>query len=215
MSIKPTPSNQVVGRIRAFNEAKILKAAELEFAEQGYKGASINRIALRAKLPKANIHYYFGSKQELYLKVLETILKLWDQSLNEFKPEDDPTVVLHKYIKDKIAFAQSHPVASRIFAKEILSGAPELKTYFNNDYQHWFQARVAVIETWTQQGKILPINPTHFIFLLWSSTQHYADFEAQILAAMGKRKLTQKDYDAASQTLIEIIFRGCGLAVPP
>ncbi|MBK8454228.1 MAG: TetR/AcrR family transcriptional regulator [Thiofilum sp.] len=211
--ISNTPS-KVVGRIRKFNEAKILQAAELEFAEHGYKGASINNIAQRAKLAKANIHYYFGSKQELYLKVLETTLKLWDQTLNDFKPEDDPALVLSTYIRQKITFAQSNPFASRIFAKEILSGAPELKAYLNKDYYEWFQGRVAVIESWIAQGKILPINPTHLIFLLWSSTQHYADFETQILAAQGKRKLTQKDYDTASQTLTEVILRGCGLTIP-
>ncbi|WP_020559467.1 TetR/AcrR family transcriptional regulator [Thiofilum flexile] len=211
MSKTPNASSKVIGRIRRINEAKILKAAELEFAEQGYQGSSINKIAQRAELPKANIHYYFGSKQELYLKVLETTHKLWDQTLNDFKPEDDPHQVLSTYIQHKMALAQSHPLASRIFAKEVLSGAPELKLYLDKGYKEWFQGRVAVIEAWIEQGKIRPINPVHFIFLLWATTQHYADFETQILAAMGKRKLTQKDYDLASQTLIEVILKGCGL----
>lgn len=207
-------SNKVTGRIRRTNEANILKAAEQEFAEHGYKGASINKIALRAGLPKANIHYYFGSKQELYLKVLESIIHSWDSPFNEFTPEDDPVEVLTAYIKSKMEFAQRSPIASRIFAKEVLSGAPELKVYFKKEYQNWFQGRVAVFEAWIAQGKMLPVNPTHIIFLLWSSTQHYADFEAQITSAMGKRKLTKKDFDAACATITEIILRGCGLTVP-
>lgn len=214
MPIISTTPSKVVGRIRRVNEGKILKAAELEFAEHGYKGASINKIAQRANLPKANIHYYFGSKQELYIKVLENTLKLWDQTLNDFKPEDDPAIVLSAYIQHKIAFAQSHPLASRIFAKEILSGAPELKNHLKKDYRDWFQGRTAVIDAWIQEGKMLSTHPAHLIFLLWSATQHYADFETQILAAMGKRKLSKKDYEIASQTLTEIILRGCGLTIP-
>lgn len=214
MAMTLVKSNKVTGRIRRTNEANILKAAEHEFAEYGYKGASINNIAQRAGLPKANIHYYFGSKQELYLKVLESILQTWDTPFNQFTPEDDPAEALSTYIKAKVEFAHRSPLASRIFAKEVLSGATELKVYFKKDYQQWFQGRVAVFEAWIAQGKMLPINPTHLIFLLWSTTQHYADFETQITAAIGKRTLTKKDFDAASQTITEIVLRGCGLSLP-
>ena len=214
MAMTLVNSSKVTGRIRRTNEANILKAAEQEFAEYGYKGASINKIAHRAGLPKANIHYYFGSKHELYLKVLEHIMQSWDTPFNTFKPEDDPAQALSTYIKAKIEFAQRSPMASRIFAKEVLSGAPELKVYFKKQYHQWFKGRSAVFESWMEQGKMPTMDPAHVIFLLWSSTQHYADFETQILAALGKRKLTKKDYELACNTITTIILRGCGLEMP-
>ena len=65
------------GHIRQRNRALILSAAEEVFAQQGYRGATTAAIAKKAGLPKANVHYYFGTKEALYRAVLEDILGLW------------------------------------------------------------------------------------------------------------------------------------------
>lgn len=209
---------RVVGRIRQKNEQLIISAAEEEFARHGYKGATMNNIAQRAGLPKANIHYYFNSKLELYAAVLSGIIELWDGTLNELRAEDDPAVVLPAYIATKIRFSRDFPLASRIFAIEILNGAPNLVEYFNDAYRSWFRSRTDVFRAWMDQGKIAPADPAHLIFLLWSSTQHYADFSCQIKAALGRPALADADYQTATDTLTQIILRGCGLetsARPP
>ena len=205
---------KVAGRIRQKNEQLIISAAEEEFARHGYKGATVNSIARRAGLPKANIHYYFNNKIELYAAVLSGIIELWDGTLNELQPDDDPAQVLPAYIAAKIRFSREYPLASRIFAIEIMNGAPNLVGYFNDEYREWFKGRTAVFRAWMEQGKMAPVDPTHLIFLLWSSTQHYADFAYQINAALGREALTEGDYEAATRTLTQVILRGIGVAVP-
>lgn len=202
---------KAAGRIRQKNEQLIISAAEEEFARHGYQGATVNDIARRAGLPKANVHYYFKNKIELYAAVLSGIIELWDGTLNELQPDDDPAQVLPAYIAAKIRFSREYPLASRIFAIEIINGAPNLVGYFNDEYREWFKGRTAVFRAWMELGKIAPGDPAHLIFLLWSSTQHYADFAYQINASLGKQSLAESDYETATQTLTQVILRGLGL----
>ncbi|USE35774.1 TetR/AcrR family transcriptional regulator [Endozoicomonas sp. SCSIO W0465] len=196
------------GKIRENNKKSILAAAEQEFVAHGFKGATMQRIAQRANLPKANVHYYFSNKLSLYAAVLSNILKLWDQSFDRLSPEDDPEEALAAYIHTKIMFSRKNPLASRIFAQEVINGGPHLTAYFGEDYREWFRDRAQVFKAWSDQGKMAPVDPVHLIFLLWSSTQHYADFSYQITRALGKDTLGQSDYDQATETLTRIILKG-------
>ena len=198
------------GRIRQKNEQVIIAAAEAEFAQHGFKGATMNNIAERAGLPKSNIHYYFKNKLQLYAEVLTNIIDLWDTAFNELDPEREPAEALRAYIRQKMQFSHDYPQASRVFAKEILSGAPRLQEFFNADYRDWFEQRTEVFRQWAAQGKIEAIAPEHIIFLIWSSTQHYADFGVQIAAATGKKRLSQGDFDRATDALCKIVVRGIG-----
>ena len=200
-------------RIRMRNEKKIIAAAEVEFAKHGFKGSSIQEIASNAGLPKANIHYYFGSKLKLYGAVLINILEMWDELLVAMDPNSDPYQELESYIRAKMALVVDYPLASRVFAQEVMSGAPQLQEYFKEDYQEWFQERVAVFNHWISQGKMDDLPAEYVIFLLWSSTQHYADFTYQVSSALGKSEtgLDSKDFEQATNTLLHIILKGCGI----
>lgn len=199
------------GRIRQKNENIIIAAAEAEFAHNGFKGATMNNIAQRAGLPKSNIHYYFKNKLQLYIEVLTNIIDLWDSALNDLDGDSEPGEALRVYISEKMRFSHDYPLASRVFAKEILSGAPRLTDYFNDEYQLWFDSKTEVFRRWAAEGKIDAIEPAHVVFLLWSSTQHYSDFEVQISAALGKKKLSKKDFDDATEVLCKIVIRGLGV----
>ncbi|PMY35253.1 TetR family transcriptional regulator [Pseudomonas sp. GW456-L14] len=198
-------------RIRQKNEEAIIKAAEDEFARHGFKGTSMNTIAQNAGLPKANLHYYFTNKLGLYVAVLSNILELWDSTFNTLTAEDDPAEALTRYIRAKMEFSRRQPQASRIFAMEIISGGECLSEYFSQDYRAWFQRRAAVFQAWIDAGKMDPVDPVHLIFLLWGSTQHYADFATQICRVTGRSKLTKQDMEDAGNNLIRIILKGCGL----
>lgn len=212
LDISSHTGEKPAGRIRQRNEQLILAAAEQEFATCGFKGASMRDIAERANLPKANIHYYFKNKLGLYFAVLSDIIDLWDSTLSNLKEEDDAASSLTEYLRKKIEFSRDHPLASRIFASEIISGGPNLGSYFTEGYEEWFRSRTAVFEQWQQQGKLdSAITPGHLIFLLWSSTQHYADFALQISSALGKKALEDQDYEQAIETLTHIILKGCGI----
>lgn len=207
----PAHDGKPAGRIRQKNEEVILKAAEDEFARHGFKGTSMNTIALKAGLPKANLHYYFTNKLGLYIAVLSNIIELWDRTFNTLTAEDDPAQALSRYIRAKMEFSRQQPQASRVFAMEIISGGACLTEYFTQDYRIWFQGRAAVFQAWIDAGKMDPVDPAHLIFLLWGSTQHYADFATQICRVSGRSRLTRQDMQDASDNLIRIILKGCGL----
>ena len=201
------PSN--AGRVRQKNQSIILQAAEQEFLEHGYKGASLKRVAERADIPRANVHYYYKNKDALYAAVLSHILTLWDTAT--ITDEDDPKEVLTNYIRAKVKFSQSNPEASRIFASEIIHGAPRLLEYLETDFREWTDRVTGVFRQWIADKKLDPVDPHHLMFLIWGSTQHYADFGIQICAALNKSDLTDEDYDVAANTLVHIIIKGCGI----
>ena len=202
------------GKIRQKNEELLLSAAAEEFARYGYKGTSMNAIALRAALPKANLHYYFTSKLGLYVEVMRHILELWDNAFDNLTVEDDPATALAAYIRTKMEFSRKQPQASKIFAMEVISGCECLSEHFNEDYREWFRGRAAVLQAWSDAGKMDPIDPMHLIFLIWSSTQHYADFSDQIRRITGQRRVTKDDFACGTETLIRVILKGCGLTPP-
>ncbi|POA52831.1 MULTISPECIES: TetR/AcrR family transcriptional regulator [Pseudomonas] len=199
-------------RIRQKNEQAIIQAAEDEFARHGFKGTSMNTIAQNAGLPKANLHYYFTNKLGLYVAVLSNILEQWDSTFNSLTAADDPAEALTRYIRAKMEFSRRQPQASRIFAMEIISGGECLSEYFSQDYRTWFQGRASVFQAWIDAGKMDPVDPMHLIFLLWGSTQHYADFASQICRVTGRGRLTKQDMEAATNNLLRIILKGCGLS---
>lgn len=215
MIIEPLPAEVVLlrpaGRIRRRNEQAIITAAEAEFARHGFKGASMNAIAQIAGLPKANLHYYFTNKLGLYVAVLKNILDLWDSSFSHLSGKDDPAEALSAYIRTKMEFSRRRPLASKVFAMEIISGGERLDAYFGENHQQWFKRRAAVFQTWIDGGRMDPIDPHHLIFLIWSSTQHYADFAAQVCLFTGKRRLLAEDYQQATASLVQIILKGCGV----
>ncbi|WP_449429986.1 TetR/AcrR family transcriptional regulator [Pseudomonas putida] len=204
-------SGKPAGRIRQKNEQAIIQAAEDEFARHGFKGTSMNTIAVKAGLPKANLHYYFTNKLGLYIAVLSNIIELWDSTFNNLNVEDDPGEALSQYIRTKMEFSRRNPQASRIFAMEVISGGSCLNEYFSADYREWFRGRAAVFQAWIAAGKMDPVDPVHLIFLLWGSTQHYADFATQICQVTGRSRLTKQDMEDASNNLIHIILKGCGI----
>ncbi|MBB2497461.1 TetR/AcrR family transcriptional regulator [Aquipseudomonas ullengensis] len=207
-------TSKPAGRIRQKNEKAIIVAAEVEFARHGYKGTSMNSIAQAVGLPKANLHYYFNNKQGLYIAVLNNILDQWDDTFSTLTVNDDPAEALSRYIRSKVEFSRTQPLASRIFAMEVISGGECLTEHFSQDYRDWFRGRAAVFQTWIDAGKLDPIDPVHLIFLLWGSTQHYADFASQICRLTGKNSLKRADFDEAADNLERIILKGCGLTPP-
>ena len=199
------------GSIRQKNKAIIFNAAKKEFVTYGFKGASIKRIAERANIARANIHYYFKDKTDLYQQLLSSIIAVWNNDYDTLTADKEPKQVLSDYIRAKVMHAKNDPDASRIFASELIHGAPVLNEYLHSDFKIWLQSKVNVIETWIKQGSIDDVNPHHLLFLIWSSTQHYADFNVQVVAALDKEAMSDDDFDAVVSSLTKIILKGCGI----
>jgi TetR/AcrR family transcriptional regulator len=202
-----------VGKIRIDNEKAILVAAEKEFAARGFGSSSMNRIAQGAGVARTNVHYYFKNKEDLYGTVLTDIIQMWNFSFNQISAEDDPAEALEAYIRAKVAYSKTNPLASKVFANEIMSGAPVLSNYLKKDFREWLRGKAAILESWASQGKMDPVDPFYLIFMIWASTQHYADFEMQVKIVLGKPRLTARDFDKIGDNLTHIILKGCGIKV--
>jgi TetR/AcrR family transcriptional regulator len=196
------------GRVRAANEERILRAAEAVFAEQGFSGATTAAIAERAGVPKANLHYYFASKEALYGEVLRRILDLWLRASDAIAEDADPATALGSYIAEKLRYSRTRPLASKIFASELLHGAPRIADFLAGDLRRAVDRKAEVIERWIAEGRLAPVEPRHLLFLIWAATQTYADFDIQVAAVLGRRKLTQADFTRAAETISSIVLRG-------
>ena len=195
-------------RIQEKNEEKILDAAQEVIAEFGFHGATIDKVAERAGMSKPNLHYYFRTKKELYLAVLHRTLDEWVGPLSKLDVNEDPSVALQSYITEKLELSRRHPIASRVFANEILRGAPILAPYLETELRDVVARKVSVVETWIERKQLVATDPVHLIFLIWAATQHYADFLPQVLAVTGKKGLTKTDYQEISSSLSQIILKG-------
>lgn len=202
------------GRIRERNREKILKAAEQEFALHGFRGTTIQKIAERADLPKSNVLYYFSNKQEIYSAMFTDILARWNAVFSGVSAEHDPARALESFIRTKVELSRTDPIVSRLFAMEIIQGAPFLLDHLRTNMRDWVRGRAAVIQQWIDEGRMAPVDPVQLIFLIWSSTQHYADFQMQILMVENKAEYEKRDFDHAADFLTSVILRGCGLERP-
>ena len=205
------PSERPKGRIRRAHEAGILQAAERVFARKGYGGATMAEIAERAGLPKSNLHYYFRTKQQIYRAVLANTLALWLAETDCIHAGADPRVALAQYIRAKMHLTATRPDASRVFANEVLHGAPEIGPYLRRELKALVADKAAVLEAWVSQGRMAQVDPVHLFFTIWAATQTYADFETQVCAVLGKRRLGAADLEQATQHVLGLVLRGCGL----
>jgi TetR/AcrR family transcriptional regulator len=201
-----------VGRLRRDRQAQILQAAEQVFAAKGFDGTTTADIAALAALPKANVHYYFGTKEKIYRAVLDNILELWlDEADFWITPDRLPREALTGYIRSKIVLAREKPEASKIYAGELLRGAPHVAGYLHINLRERVRKLSVVIDSWIAEGKIRPVDPAHLFFCIWAMTQTYADFSVQIGAVLGMPVLDETVFETAAATVCGMVLGGLGV----
>lgn len=166
-------------RIQQRNRSRILDAALEVFSRHGYRGATLDQIAEEAGLSKPNILYYFGGKEDIHVTLLSGLMETWLDPLKEMDPKGDPQTELLAYVERKMDMALELPRESRLFANEIIQGAPRMAPHLESQLKPLFQDRAAIIQRWMDDGKIARSDPAHLILAIWAMTQHYADFAAQ------------------------------------
>jgi len=166
--------------IQRRNRKRILDAALEVFSSQGFRGATLDQIAAEAGLSKPNLLYYFNSKEAIHRLLLEDLLASWLEPLRAIDPGGDPRTEIMGYMRRKLAMSREFPRESRLFANEILQGAPRLADFIASDLKALVDDRARVIRGWIAADRLAPIDPHHLIFSIWALTQHYADFDAQI-----------------------------------
>ena len=172
-------------RIQARNSKAILDAALEVFSQHGFRGATLDQIADGAGLSKPNLLYYFPSKEAVHAALLGQLLRTWLDPLRAIDPDGDPLTQIMAYVRHKLDLSRDFPRESRLFANEILQGAPRMRDAIEGDLKALVDEKAAVLLRWMDEGKISRLPPVHLIFSIWALTQHYADFDVQVRAVLG------------------------------
>lgn len=167
-------------RIQKKNRETILDAALGVFSSEGFRGATLDKIAAEAGLSKPNVLYYFASKEAIYTELLSELLDTWLDPLRALNANGDPIEELLGYMKRKLEMSRQFPRESRLFANEIVQGAPRIEAEITGPLKSLVDETAHLIETWITAGKLAKIDPHHLIFSIWATTQHYADFDVQV-----------------------------------
>lgn len=196
---------------RKQSQDAIMDAARDEFIQQGFKGATVQAIADNANMPKANVLYYYQNKENLYHKVLEQTLEMWDTAIGDIVLEDGPKIALERFISAKVDIAFENPKASKIYAMEIIQGAQHIDNFARVYLRNWVKEKSQIFEHWMNAGEMAQVDPVKLIFLIWSTTQHYADFETQILNITNKQEYEQEDREQVKAFLVNFILQGLNI----
>ncbi|MGN6534187.1 MAG: TetR family transcriptional regulator C-terminal domain-containing protein [Mesorhizobium sp.] len=201
----PAPRRRT--RIQREKRDLILEAALEVFSAHGFRGATIDQIAEAAGMSKPNLLYYFRRKEDIHETLMQRLLDTWLAPLRELDDVGDPLTELRSYIHRKLEMARDFPRESRLFANEILQGAPRIMPLLEGELKTLVDDKAAVIDGWMRAGKIARTDPRHLIFSIWATTQHYADFDVQVRAVLGPGRGDERRFEDAARFL-EGLFLG-------
>jgi len=194
-------------RIQRENESRILRAALEVFSQNGFHGATLDRIAGAAAMSKPNLLYYFKSKEEIHIALLTDLLDIWLAPLREISGDGSPAAEIGSYIKRKLESSREFPRESRLFANEILAGAPHIGDFLQTELKQLVDEKAAILQGWIDDGLLAPCDPRHLLFAIWSTTQHYADFSVQVRHVLGLAPGDVSYYDEAGR-MLDTLFLG-------
>ena len=195
-------------RIQTEKREAILGAALEVFSVHGFRGSTIDQIASAAGMSKPNLLYYFRGKEDIFTTLIQRLLDTWLQPLRELDDEGDPETELRSYIRRKIEMARDFPRESRIFANEILQGAPRILPMLEGELKALVDEKAVVVTGWMRSGRIAHTDPYHLIFSIWATTQHYADFDVQVRAVLGKDRGGEGRFEDAARYLEQLFLFG-------
>ena len=200
------PRKKPLSRIQTKNREKIKQAALTVFAEHGLRGATIDKIGEVSGMTKPNILYYYGSKDEIYSDVLNGLLDVWLEPLRQITEHGNPLDEILNYVRRKLKMSQTRPLESKLFATEILHGAPLTNKVLGTSLKELVDAKVELIQSWSDRGAIANVDGYHLLFSIWSMTQHYADFDIQVKAILSHQN-DSEIYAYAEEFLISFFKR--------
>lgn len=190
-------------RIQTKNKQTIRDAALKVFSSYGFRGSTLDQIAIEAGLSKPNLLYYFPSKEAIHVDLLSSLLTTWLDPMREIDPRGDPRSEIIGYMKRKLQISREYPRETRLFAMEIMQGAPRIGDVLSGELKVLVDQTAALLQAWMDTGKLAQSNPHHLIFSIWSLTQHYADYDVQVRAVLGR----DTDFDEAEEFLVGLYDR--------
>jgi len=195
-------------RIQREKREQILQAALEVFAAHGFRGSTLDQIALAAKMSKPNLIYYYSRKEDIHRTLIARLMETWLAPLKSLDASGEPIEEICAYINRKLEMARDFPRESRLFANEILQGAPHIIDMIEGELKTLVNEKARVIRGWMDEGKLNPCDPHHLLFAIWATTQHYADFDVQVRAVLGPERGDEKRFEDAARFLENLFCKG-------
>jgi len=208
MTVPRAAKTQRRTRIQEEKEERILQAALDVFSVNGFRGSTIDQIAEAAGMSKPNLFYYFRTKEAIHRQLIDRVLSTWLEPLRALNAEGNPEAEIRSYIRRKLEMARDFPRESRLFANEVLQGAPHIEDELKGPLKELVDEKADVIRAWARSGKIARCDPYHLIFSIWSTTQHYADFDVQVRAVLGQNHAGEGRFEDAARFLEQLYMDG-------
>jgi TetR/AcrR family transcriptional regulator len=206
--VRPSARARPRTRIQREKRDAILGAALEVFSLHGFRGATIDQIAEAAGMSKPNLLYYFPRKEEIYKQLIATLLDMWLAPLREMDADGDPIPEIRSYIRRKLEMARDFPRESRLFANEMLQGAPRTLDMLEGDLRALVDEKAGIVLGWMEAGRLTRSDPYHLIFSIWATTQHYADFDVQVRAVLGPDRNGEGRFEDAARYLEQLFMHG-------
>jgi AcrR family transcriptional regulator len=212
---RPSPSAKAKARLEPVRDAErtqqaLLTAAEAEFASKGLAGARVDVIAEQADANKRMLYYYFGSKDDLYLAVLERAYGAMREAERELNLTNlAPLDAIKALVEFKFDYCQQHPRIIALLAGENMHEAKYLKRSRRLREMHTslVDAISTVLDLGTQQGVMRPgIDPLHLYISISALSYFYFSNAATLSTAFGRQLTSPPELALRRQHAVDVIL---------
>jgi TetR/AcrR family transcriptional regulator len=196
---------------------RILAAAEALFAERGFDGVSMNEIAARADVSKANVFHHFSSKNALYLEVVRLACRDSAEQLDHLESDQRPFPErLADFAREHLASLLAQERVSRLVLRELLENGPRRgQELAERVFGEKFARFVAILRAAQAQGALrTDVDPAMIATLLIGADVFL--FEARDVLRHFPQVDFAEDPARYSAMLTDILLHGIvRLSVPP
>lgn len=190
---------------------KILSCAIESFAENGYANTKMLELAKKANVNHALIHYYFGSKEQLYEEVVQLLFHAWEQDIKSVSWEgDNPREILSDYIRTYFRFHKHYQNLYSVRKWDKMEGRNEFSKCIDKYWSEDINTKSAAIEQWKQKGLIREgTNSMLFLFTIFAIMNEFYQYDDDyIRSLLGSKAEGDELYNEFSEYLSEMLLDG-------
>lgn len=145
-------------------EEKIFKAAQLVFQEKGFAGARMQEIADEAGINKSMLHYYYRSKEKLFLQVFrQSVQKIFPKLLSILESSDPLDRKVERIIDFYFSTFAENPALPAFVTHEMNQHPERFREFIRSMGVHLPESFKKQIEEEANAGRIRPVEPVHFV----------------------------------------------------
>ena len=188
----------------------IIAAAEEEFADKGLAGARVDAIAEQSGVNKRMLYYYFDSKENLYVAVLERAYGAMRQAERKLNlVELDPLDAIRKLVEFKFDYYLAHPRIIRLLAVENMQNAKFLKR--SRQLRNMHNSLVSVLRTvlaaGQKKGLVKPgIDPLQLYISLAALSYFFFSNAATLTTAFGRELTSPSELKVRRAHAVEVML---------